>query len=166
MPSHYSPADRQRAAAAVLAHGTSKAAGKAAGIPASTIRHWRHNDADFGQLCAEAQAEFSEQMQAQLTQIIDLAQSATIDRLTHGNVVLDGKTGEQVRVPINGKDCAIIGAVAIDKLRLVQGQPTKIVADAGSLAALAAQFAALGRESRGQVVAVQGQEKQSALSDS
>ena len=35
--------------------------------------------------------------------------------------------GELVRIPIKGRDLAIIGAVAFDKLRLAENQPTKIV---------------------------------------
>jgi len=44
-----------------------------------------------------------------------------------GYLIRDAKTGELVRVPIKGRDLAIIGAVSFDKLRLAENQPTKIV---------------------------------------
>ena len=158
MASKYSPASKQRAAVAVVAHGTSKAASQVTGIPASTIRDWRNNDPNFAELLQDAQTEFSEQLQAQLTQIIDLAHANVLDRLRHGDEQVNARTGERVRVPVRGKDCAIIGAVAIDKLRIIQGQPTRITEAGPNLQELRDHFEAIGQEGRGErgLVAVQG----------
>ena len=78
-------------------------------------------------MCQEVRTEFGEQIKFKLAEIIDEAADQTLDRLRHGDVVQDNKTGELVRVPIKGKDAAIIGAVAFDKLRLAENQPTNIV---------------------------------------
>jgi hypothetical protein len=50
-----------------------------------------------------------------------------------------------VRVPIKGKDAAIIGAVAFDKHRLIDNMPTSIITKT-DVSALAAQFAALSQQ--------------------
>ena len=142
--SPYSPLARKQAAVAVMAHGTSKAASKVCGVPASTIRDWRNNDPAFAELLQDAQTEFSEQLQAQLTQIIELAHTNVLDRLRRGDEQVNARTGERVRVPVRGKDCAIIAAVAIDKLRIIQGQPTRIT-ETVDLAALAERFQAIAQ---------------------
>ena len=127
MATKYTREDRYRAAAALVASGNSIAAFRESGIPASTIRHWSHNDGDFQLMCQEIRTKFGEKIKYKLAEIIDESADQTLDRLRHGDVVRDTRTGELVRVPIKGKDAAIIGAVAFDKLRLAENQPTNIV---------------------------------------
>lgn len=127
MATKYTREDRYKAAAALVAHSNSIAASDASRIPASTIRHWAHNDEDFQLMCQEIRAEFGEKIKYKLAEIINESADQTLDRLRHGDVIRDTKTGELVRVPIKGKDSAIIGAVAFDKLRLAESQPTTIV---------------------------------------
>ncbi len=127
MATKYTRDDRYKAAAALVSNGNSKAASRQSGIPASTIRHWSQNDADFQMMCQEVRTEFGENIKFKLAEIIDEAADQTLDRLRHGDVVRDTKSGDLVRVPIKGKDAAIIGAVAFDKLRLAENQPTNIV---------------------------------------
>ncbi len=119
--------NRYRAAAALIATGNSKAASRESGIPASTIRHWAHNDDDFQMMCLEIRTEFGEKIKHQLAEIIHESANETLDRVINGDVIRDTKTGELVRVPIKGRDLAIIGGVAFDKLRLAESQPTAIV---------------------------------------
>jgi len=119
--------NRYRAAAALVATGNSKDASRESGIPASTIRHWAHNDDDFQMMCQEIRTEFGERIKHQLAEIIHESANETLDRVMNGDVIRDTKTGELVRVPIKGRDLAIIGGVAFDKLRLAESQPTAIV---------------------------------------
>ena len=119
--------NRYRAAAALVASGNSKDASRESGIPASTIRHWAQNDDDFQMMCQEIRTEFGERIKHQLAEIIHESAKETLDRVRNGDVIRDTKTGELVRVPIKGRDLAIIGGVAFDKLRLAESQPTAIV---------------------------------------
>ena len=119
--------NRYRAAAALIATGNSMDASRESGIPASTIRHWTHNDDDFQMICQEIRTEFGERIKHQLAEIIHESAKETLDRVKNGDVIRDTKTGELVRVPIKGRDLAIIGGVAFDKLRLAENQPTNIV---------------------------------------
>ena len=127
MATKHTRTDRYKAAAALVATGNSKAASRESGIPASTIRHWSQNDDDFLLMCQEIKTEFGEKIKYKFAEIINESADQTLDRLRHGDVIRDTKTGEMIRVPIKGRDAAIIGAVAFDKLRLAENQPTNIV---------------------------------------
>ena len=127
MPSKYTREDRYKAATAMVATGNSMVVSDQTGIPASTIRHWHGNDNEFQSMCREIWAEFGDEIRSNLAQIIREAGDQALDRLRNGDVVRDTRTGELHRVPIKGKDAAIIGAVAFDKLRIAENQPTKIV---------------------------------------
>ena len=139
--------NRYRAAAALVATGNSKSASRESGIPASTIRHWAYNDDDFQIMCQEIRTQFGEKIKHQLAEIIHESAKETLDRVKNGDVIRDPKTGELVRVPIKGRDLAIIGAIAFDKLRLAENQPTAIVQHENSedrLKRFTEQFTAIG----------------------
>lgn len=127
MPSKYTRSDRLRAAAAMVAHGNSLVVSNQTGIPGSTLRHWRRNDEEFQSMCQELWIEYGEEIKATLAQIVRESVEQVLDRLRGGDTVRDPKTGNLVRVPMRGKDIAICGAVAFDKLRLAESQPTAIV---------------------------------------
>ncbi len=151
MATKHTRTDRYKAAAALVATGNSKAASRESGIPASTIRHWSQNDDDFQMMCQEVRTEFGEKIKFKLAEIIDESADQTLDRIRNGDVIRDTKTGELVRVPIKGRDLAIIGAVAFDKLRLAENQPTNIVQHENSeehLKRLADQCKAISRATR------------------
>lgn len=151
------PGKRREAAVAIASYGNSKAASEVCGVPASTLRMWRNSDPEFQQLMAQAESEFGERIKADLAKIASLAGAETIDRLQNGDEVI--VNGEDRRVRMRGKDTAIVGAVAIDKLRLLQGQPTRITADLSvpqKLARIMQQFQELaGSYEQQRVVAVQ-----------
>ncbi len=146
MATKHTRTDRYKAAAALVATGNSKAASRESGIPASTIRHWSHNDDDFQMMCQEIRTEFGEKIKNKLAEIIYESADQTLDRIRNGDVIRDTKTGELVRVPVKARDLAIIGGVAFDKLRLAENQPTSIQGQPGDMKALANEFAKLSDE--------------------
>ena len=151
MASKYTREDRYRAATAMVTSGNSMVASSQTGIPASTIRHWYRNDADSQSICQEVWADFGDEIKSNLAQIVREAGDQSLDRLKNGDFVRDTKTGELARVPIKGKDAAIIGAVAFDKLRIAENQPTNIVRHEDTrqqLDRLADHFIELSRRNR------------------
>lgn len=78
-------------------------------------------------MCQEIKTEFGEKIKYKFAEIIKESAEQTLDRLRYGDVIRDTKTGELIRVPIKGRDLAIIGGVSFDKLRLAENQPTNIV---------------------------------------
>ena len=147
MATRHTREDRYRAAASLVATGNSKAASRESGIPASTIRHWAYNDEDFQLMCQEVRTEFGERIKYKLAEIVNESTDQALDRLRNGDVIRDNKTGELVRVPIKGKDAAVIGAICFDKLRLAESQPTRIIQhESGEHSRrLAQQFQAIGK---------------------
>jgi len=145
MATKHTRTDRYKAAAALVATGNSKAASRESGIPASTIRHWFQNDDDFLLMCQEIKTEFGEKIKYKFAEIINESADQTLDRLQNGDVIRDSKTGEMIRVPVKAKELAIIGAVAFDKLRLAENQPTSITRHESevNLKRLAAEFEAI-----------------------
>ena len=151
MATKHTRENRYKAAASLVATSNSKAASQASGIPASTIRHWVHNDGDFQLMCQEVRTEFGERIKYKLAAIVDESTDQALDRLRNGDVIRDTKTGELVRVPIKGKDAAIIGAICFDKLRLAEAQPTSIVRHeetSAQIERLAREFAAISLAGR------------------
>ena len=127
MTSKYTLEDRYKAAAALVATGNSRAASRESNIPASTIRHWKYHDENFKLICQEIRTALGDKIKYKYATIIDESADQVLDRLRNGDVVRDTKTGDLVRVPIKGKEAAIIGAIAFDKLRLAGNLHTKIV---------------------------------------
>ena len=127
MATKHTREDRYKAAAALVATGNSKAASRESGIPASTIRHWSHNDDDFQLICQEVRTEFGEKIKYKLAEIVDASADQILDRVRYGDVIRDTRTGELVRVPVKARDLVIVNGVSFDKLRLAENQPTNIV---------------------------------------
>jgi hypothetical protein len=61
-------------------------------------------------------------LDAKLTQIMDLCTNEMVDRLIHGEAVLD--KGEIKRKPVSLRDATITAAVTYDKRALLRGDPT------------------------------------------
>ena len=113
------------------------------GIPETTLSGWRRSQW-WDELQAELRSEKDDFIIATLDRIIIAAFEATIDRLEHGDVILH--RGEQIRVPVKGKDAAIIGAIAFDRLRSLQNQPTSVKGDGESMDQLLERFRQITRE--------------------
>ena len=151
MPSKYSRSDRTKAAAAMVSYGNSLVVSDQTGIPASTLRHWHRNDEEFQSMCQEIWVEFGEEIKANLAQIVKESGTQVLDRLRLGDVIRDPRTGEQVRIPVKARDLAVTGAIAFDKLRLAESQPTSIVRhedSAEKLKRLADDFRAISKANR------------------
>ena len=117
---------RYKVATALVAAGNSKSASEQTNVPASTIRHWAQNDEDFILMMQEVRSEFGERIKYGLAEIVDEANLQALDRVRNGDFVLT-KNGELMRKPMSGRDLITTGAIAFDKLRLAENQPTQIV---------------------------------------
>jgi hypothetical protein len=126
MATKYDLETRYKVATALVTSGNSKTASEQTNVPASTIRHWAQNDEDFILMMQEVRSEFGERIKYGLAEIIDEANRQGLDRVRNGDFVLT-KSGELMRKPMSGRDVITAGAIAFDKLRLLEGQPTEIV---------------------------------------
>ena len=135
----------------MVSSGNSLVVSDQIGIPASTLRHWHRNDEEFQSMMQEVWVEFGEEIKANLAQIVKESGTQVLDRLRLGDVIRDPRTGEQVRIPVKARDLAVTGAIAFDKLRLAESQPTTIVRhedSAEKLKRLADDFRAISEANR------------------
>ena len=91
-------------------------------VPESTLKLWRKQEW-FQQVLREVWSENNELLNTKLTNSIQKAQDLLADRLENGDAKVL-KTGEIVRVPISGKDLALITAIQFDKRQILRGEPT------------------------------------------
>lgn len=102
---------------------------------------------DFRSILKEIREENSEKFDAKFSLIVEKAQDQLLDRLENGDVKLT-RAG-QVRIPMNGKDVAVVAAVNFDKLQLIRGKPTSRTESSSNhsrLEALAEKFIALAQK--------------------
>jgi hypothetical protein len=153
--SKYTDEDRKTAAIHYAIKGTLAAVERDTGIPDATVQVWTKTDW-WETLISQARAEMEDQFRGKCHQVVEKATNETLDRLEHGDYMLD-KEGNKKRLPMKGRDTAVIGAMYYDKLRLSLNLPTSITAGSGYKTAmnnLAAEFKRLSEQNR-RVVAVQ-----------
>ena len=143
---------KQKAAALWLTLGNRQAVSDALSIPPTTLDHWM-NRPEWADIVDDVRAEIDAETNGQLRSIVRTAYGETLDRLENGDVVL--VKGEPTRVPVKARDAAVIGSIALDKLRVQAGLPTRITATTEALGAAAAAFQQLASQYRGKVVSDQ-----------
>lgn len=135
--------------------GSASATEKKLGLGGSTVLNWLDTDW-FQEEVEKTKAEITSQHKAKLRTLIDSALDEAQDRLANGEQVLS-KNGNTVSVPVRARDCALIATMSIDRLRLLEGRPTKITASLDALGDLAQAFAQAAAQYRAKdVVATQG----------
>lgn len=87
----------------------------------------------------------AQDLDRQMTRLIDKALEQADNRLEHGDQVLD-KFGERHLVPIKGKEAAVMAALFLDKRQVVRGLPNAIIrSDVKSLDAIAEKLRSIVR---------------------
>ena len=121
--SAYSNAQRREAALLYAIHGCGARVALDTGIPESTLSDWRRQPW-WETLLAEVRSEKDDELDARMSETIDLAMGKLKDRIINGDEVMT-KEGKG-RVGMRGRDLAIATAVIFDKRALIRRQPTSI----------------------------------------
>ena len=125
-------------------------------INRNTIMSWAKDSLVWVEALGKARQEISDEILASNLEIVVKTNEQVMDRVEHGDVVL--RNGKQVRVPMKGRDLAVVGGIKEDKARVALGQATSIVGKSEDIQALAKQFDQLAqsfKEKQVNVVAVQ-----------
>ena len=125
-------------------------------ISRPTLMGWAKNSSVWVEALNKARQEISDEILASNLEIVIKTNEQVIDRVEHGDVVL--RNGKQVRVPMKGRDLAVVSGIKEDKARVALGQATSIVGKSTDMAALANEFRKLSEqwdEKQARVVAVQ-----------
>lgn len=99
---------------------------------------------EWAELEDELRAEVEAEQRAKARTLALSAMAKAQERLDEGDVYVT-KAGIPVSVPVKARDCGIIAGIALDRLRVMEGRPTKIVASLEGLQALKGQFEAIAR---------------------
>ncbi len=125
-------------------------------ISRPTLMGWAKNSSVWVEALNKARQEISDEILASNLEIVIKTNEQVIDRVEHGDVVL--RNNKQVRVPMKGRDLAVISGIKEDKARVALGQATSIVGKSTDMKALAQEFRKLSEqweEKQVNVVAVQ-----------
>ena len=122
----YSPEQKIAAAQAYLITGTSVQAQKYCGVKADVIRDWKTRSTWWTSLFETIQKQKSEELEANFTRILDTSLLALEDRIENGDTKIN-KDGSLIRVPMGGKEIAVVLAIMYDKRALLRGDVTSRV---------------------------------------
>lgn len=153
--SKYTDEDRRNAAMEYVMKGSLTAVERSTNIPKTTLSDWKQTEW-WNELAIQAEALVEERIRAGANSIVDRCINETLDRVENGDHVLD-KEGNIKRVPMKGRDAAVVGAMWYDKRRLSLNLPTSISSSSGHkklMDDLAAEFKRLSEQNR-RVVSVQ-----------
>ncbi len=121
--SKYSHEQRMAVAVQYAVSGNAKKVAKDTGIPRTTIVGWKKQEW-WVEIVDRVRQENDDKILAQASNIIELAQQVTVDKLTDASAA----------------QASIIGATWVDKGRLIRNQPTSITGKVVSLDDLAKEF--------------------------
>lgn len=128
--SPYSPEQKVAAAQAYLITGTSLQAQKYCGVKADIIRDWKSKSNWWPDLFETVKKSKNDELEATFTRIMDSALDVVADRLENGDTKVM-RDGSLQKVPMGGKETAIILSIMYDKRALLRGDVTSRVEKKG-----------------------------------
>ena len=132
--------DKDKIAAAYLyaSSGNYSQVARDTSINRKTIMNWAADSDVWSEALLKARQEISDELLAQNLAIAMAANIQVMDRIDNGDCRLtsDGL----VRVPMTGKDLAVVSGIKEDKGRVSLGLATSISSNTSSMADLQAQF--------------------------
>ena len=120
------PGQRREAVAIYLQTGSQELTAQHFGVTRQAVAQWSVKPW-FAELVDELKEGIDAEQKALARQLIRNGQIAALERLENGDEVLT-KDGQVVRLKMRGRDAAVIGAIWLDKLRLMEGRATRITA--------------------------------------
>lgn len=124
--SPYSPEQKIAAAQAYLITGTSIQAQKFCGVKADIIRNWKSQSTWWGDLFRTIKKKKQDELEATFTRTMDSAVYQLADRIEGGDTKVM-KDGTLKKVPMGGKELAIVVSIMYDKRALLRGDVTSRV---------------------------------------
>ena len=95
-------------------------------VPFATVRDWKYQGAWWLDTVDKVRTDHNEDLDTYMTGVMDKATKAVVDRIENGDHRYDAKSGETIRVPMLGKDLAVVTAIYTEKRALLRGEATSI----------------------------------------
>jgi len=121
--SPYTPEQKIQAAQAYLITGTSVQAQKYCGIKADIIRGWKANSNWWPELFITVRKAKNDELDANFSAVIHSSVGEVADRVQNGDSKLQ-KDGSIIKVPMGGKELAIVLSILYEKRALLRGDVT------------------------------------------
>lgn len=121
-------------------------------IPRTTILGWAKDSDVWAEALVIARHEITDELLAQNLQIATKANEGVLDRIENGDTKVvnskdaNGKYHETIKVPMTGKDMAVVGGIMQDKGRVAMGMATSIQGKSAGLDELAQRFAKIEQD--------------------
>lgn len=122
----YTDAKRIEVVTTYLALGKAPLVEVVTGVPRQTIRMWKTMPW-WKDIENEIRADDDAELDSRVSKIIDRALDTVVDRIDHGDFILDSRSGQVKRVPVKMKDAHKVSTDLIDKRNLLRGKPTSRV---------------------------------------
>jgi hypothetical protein len=110
----HSEEDRIKAATVFAMTGNALRTAEITGVPHGTIRQWK-TQPWWPQVLERVHQEHDDELDAKITKVIEKTITQVEDRLDNGDYFYDIKTGEIQKVPMKGKEIAVVTSIMFDK---------------------------------------------------
>ena len=121
-PSRYAPEVKVAAAALYVVLPSSRKVARMLDLNDRTIRYWRH-EPWWHVVTREVRKTKNEELDAQLTDLLELSVGELADRITNGETVIDQKTGQLRVIPVKTRDLAGAMHIVFDKREMLRRDP-------------------------------------------
>jgi len=118
-PGWWNDKKKLEAVTTYLAAGTLELTSAIVNIPVATLRAWKRTDW-WKNYLEELQYEDNIKLDAKLEKIMNKSLDAVLDRVEHGDVMYDPRTGKQMRIPAKLRDVQKVSNDLIDKRQLLR----------------------------------------------
>lgn len=92
-------------------------------VPVSVIDNWI-NEPWFGDIVLKVRKERNEKLDSAITDVLAKGLEIVQDRFENGELMVNRRTGEEYRVPVNVKNVALVADIFFDKRQLIRGEAT------------------------------------------
>lgn len=118
-PAHWSPAQKEVAVAKWLILGNLMEVQRQTQIPEITLRKWKAQDW-WSEKEKELRKQANTELEGKLGKVLDKSLEQTMDRLEHGDIFYNQRTGKFERVPVKANVVNQISKTMLDKKFILQ----------------------------------------------
>lgn len=153
----------------LLATGNIRETSRKTKVPIETIRLWKEAEW-WPAMVEEIKKARREELNSKLGKVVEMALDKVADRLENGDYVLNNKTGEIVRKPVNLKDASrVMNEVLVNQMKMDKANTETVVSNQSvgdMLKTLAVEFAKFNRKQENkQAIDIEFKEVNSAIHD-
>jgi len=135
-----------------IATGTMREASRLTGIPEDIAKNWKSQSSWWEPTVAKVRKQKQDELDAVLTSIVHETTDHIKDRIKYGDYKRT-RDGTYERIPISGKDLAVILGVLFDKRALIRGDFTSISARSNAdMKSLEQKFTKIAQDLQGKTI--------------